>query len=98
MPQSHHTSRCWLCDHATWFFPVWTWIVVLLTGSFMLGLLRPEVMTGWLSLMGLVLILLGFCIAVLIEENHRDRARAATANSATPPPTLTPPRPLRRSS
>jgi len=77
MSAGQGTSRCWLCDHAIWFLPIWTWVVVCFTGLLMLGLLRPDAMTGWLSLMGVVMIIVGAGIAVLMDENNRDRDRAA---------------------
>jgi hypothetical protein len=62
-------------------------MVVCITGLCMLGLLRPDAMTGWLSLMAVVVALIGTCIAVLIDENNRDRDRAAQpANVALPAP------------
>ena len=86
MQQSQGKDRCWLCDNAIWFIPLWTWIVVLATGLFMLGLLRPDAITGWLSLMGVMMLLVAICIAVMIDENGRDRARDAVKISAALPP------------
>ncbi len=61
-------------------------MIVLLTGVSLFGLLRPEAVTGWLSLMGLILLLIGVCIAVFVDENNRDRA-GASAKLVTALPT-----------
>jgi hypothetical protein len=86
MPQSQGKKRCWLCDNAIWFIPLWTWMIVLATGLFMLGLLRPDAITGWISLMGVMMLLLAVCIGVMIDENGRDQARDALKVSAVLPP------------
>jgi hypothetical protein len=85
MPAAQDVNRCWICDHALWLFPVWTWIVVCVTSVFMLALLRPEAIGGWLLLMGALLVVIGICVGVLLEERTRDRlANAPLKNEATP--------------
>lgn len=96
MSPEYATRRCWLCNHAIWFLPIWTWTIVLLTGLTLFGLLRPDAVTGWLSLMGLILLLIGIGIAVFVDENNRDRA---STKLVTASPTLpSQPRPVRKPS
>ena len=94
MPHGRGEKRCWLCDNAIWFIPLWTWMAVLATGLFMLGFLRPDAITGWLVMMGAMMALVAVCIGVMMGENTRDRERDEGIVAALPPlpPVRTPPK------
>jgi hypothetical protein len=87
MPATPELNRCWICTHALWLLPVWTWTVVCVTSVFMLALLRPEAIGWWLVLMGSLLAVIGICVAMLVDERTRDRGLAAAAAVKGPPAT-----------
>lgn len=78
MPERQDPKRCWICDHALWLFPIWTWLVVCVTSVFMLAMLRPEAIGGWLVLMGSLLVAIGIAVGMLLHE-RRDRSLARAA-------------------
>lgn len=68
-------ASCWLCDNAVWALPLWTWLVVLGTGAYVFGMLQPGSLALWFAIMGSLLVPIGSAIAVLMDENRRDRSR-----------------------
>lgn len=75
-------TSCWLCGNAVWALPLWTWMVVLATGAYVFGMLRPESLPLWLSIMGALLVPIGAAVLVLMDENRRDRTRLAVKAGA----------------
>lgn len=78
MPESQKKNHCWICEHAIWLFPIWTWFVVCVTSVFMLAMLRPDAIGGWLVLMGSLLVAIGIAVGMLVDE-RRDRSVAKAA-------------------
>lgn len=85
MTPRQDTDRCWYCDNAIWFLPVWTWTVACITGLLIVGLMRPPSIAAWMLFMGAVMFPIGVCVAVLMDENNRDRDRDAQKVDAALP-------------
>jgi hypothetical protein len=85
MAANQQSDRCWLCDAALWLFPIWTWVVVCATSVFMLALLRPDAIGGCLALMGVLLVVIGICVHMLMEERTRERELSVLAAKSKAP-------------